>query len=161
MAEPDQQSRIPIVNYLVLDDDDSGGSGGSGGQGPHLVANACTNCGATYFDRRNGCAKCGGTEFAKKKLGTEGKVRGYTIVKRAAPGVKTPYVSAVIDLDGGGSVKANVVDVEPTPEKVPLGLAVRLVTYPVGTDDEGTEAIAFGFAPATTQAPTQKEAAQR
>ena len=128
--------RIPMVDYLVLDE-----------KQPHLVANTCTTCGAQYFDRRNGCAKCGGTEFTKTSLGTEGKVRGYTIVHRAAPGVPVPYVSAVIDLDGGGSVKANVVDVEATPEKVPLGLPVRLVTFPVGTDDEGTEAVGFGFAP--------------
>ena len=135
-------TRIPIVEYLVLDDP----------QGPHLTANECSNCKARYFDRRNGCAKCGGTEFGKKKLATTGTVRGYTIVKRAAPGVPTPYVSAVIDLDGGGAVKANLVEIEPTPEKVALGMPVRLVTYPVGTDDEGTEAHAFGFAPTSKEA---------
>ena len=55
-------------------------------------------------------------------------------------------------LDGGGSVKGNVVNVPPDPEHVKLGMRVRLTTFPVGTDDDGTEAIAFGFEPAETKA---------
>lgn len=143
-------SRIPIVEYLVLDAGE-----------PHLTAKQCTDCNATYFDRRNACARCGakGDRFTTTALATTGKVRGYTIVKRAAPGVPTPYVSAVIDLDGGGAVKANVVDLdgEPIPQgNVTLGMPVRLVTFPVGTDDEGTEAIAFGFAPHAGQEATKQ-----
>ena len=68
-------------------------------------------------------------------------------MSRAAPGVPTPYVSAVVDLDGGGVVKANIVDVDPDPAKIELGMPVRLTTFVAGTDDEGTEAVAFGFAP--------------
>jgi uncharacterized protein len=128
--------RIPMVDYLEL------------GDPPRLVANACEACGALYFDRRNACAKCGGTAFGRKPLGTTGRVRTFTIVKRAAPGVPTPYISAVVDLDGGGVVKANLRDVDPDPDQVPRDLAVRLDTFTAATDDDGTEAIAFGFVPA-------------
>lgn len=128
--------RIPLVEYLVLDDGD-----------PHLVANECTSCKALYLDRRNACARCGGRSFGERALSNEGHVRTFTIVHRAAPGLPTPYVSAVVELDGGGLVKANVVDTDPDPDHVSLGMKVRLTTYPVGTDDEGTEAIAFGYAP--------------
>jgi hypothetical protein len=31
---------------------------------------------------------------------------------------------------------------------VTLGMKVKLTTYSIGTDDEGTEAIAFGYEPA-------------
>jgi uncharacterized OB-fold protein len=75
-------------------------------------------------------------------------VRAFSIIHQAAPGVPVPYVSSVIDLDGGGAVKANVMNTEPDPEHVSLGMKVQLVTFPVGTDDDGTEAIAFGFEPA-------------
>jgi len=129
-------SRIPMVEYLVLDPE------------PHLVAHACASCGALYFDRRNACAKCGGTEFASQALGNEGTVRAFTIVHRASPGVPAPYVSAVVDIDGGGVVKANLVDIEPHPDKIALGQRVRLTTFPAGTDDDGTEAVAFGYQPA-------------
>jgi uncharacterized OB-fold protein len=128
-------TQIPMVDYLVLNDGD-----------PHLVAKACDACGALYLDRRNACAKCGGDTFSEKALNGTGTVRAFTIVHRAAPGVPTPYVSAVVDLDGGGVVKANLVDVEPDPAGITLGMPVRMTTFAVGTDDEGTEAIAFGYA---------------
>lgn len=131
------KQRVPLVSYLVLDDGE-----------PYLRANTCTECGALYLDRRNACARCGKTAFEPRRLANEGTVRTFTIVQRAAPGIPTPYVSAVVDLDGGGAVKANIVDVEPTPENVQLGMRVRLRTHTVGTDDEGTEAVAFGYAPA-------------
>jgi uncharacterized OB-fold protein len=129
--------QLPLVDYLVLDDGD-----------PYLMANACRSCGASYFDRRNACARCSATEFDRKPLGRTGIVRAFTIVQRAAPGVPAPYVSAVIDLDGGGVVKSNLVDVEADPDHVRLGMPVRMTTFVAGTDDDGTEAVAFGFTPA-------------
>ncbi len=128
--------RIPVVDYLVLEGE------------PHLVANACRACGALYFDRRNACARCGKLEFDKKPLATTGVVRSFTIIHRAAPNVPVPYVSSVVELDGGGVVKANLIDAGTEPDKIDLGMAVRLTTFACGTDEEGTEAIAFGFAPA-------------
>ena len=134
--------RIPVVDYLVLGDDDAADIG------PHLVAHACTACGALFFDRRNACARCGGTAFGRKPLATTGTLRSFTVVYRAAPGVPVPYVSSVIELDGGGVVKANIVDAGSDPEKFELGSKVRLTTFPCGVDAEGTEAVAFGFTPA-------------
>jgi uncharacterized protein len=128
--------RVPVVDYLVLEAE------------PHLVAQACTNCGALFFDRRNACARCGRLEFERKALGTTGTVRSFTIVHRAAPNVPVPYVSSVIELDGGGVVKANIVDAGADAEKFELGMPVRLTIFPCGVDEEGTEAIAFGFTPA-------------
>jgi uncharacterized protein len=128
--------RIPVVDYLVIEGD------------PHLVAQACTSCGALFFDRRNACANCGQREFVPKALATTGTVRSFTIVHRAAPNVPVPYVSSVIELDGGGVVKANIVDAGSEAEKFELGMAVRLTTFACGHDEEGAEAVAFGFTPA-------------
>jgi uncharacterized OB-fold protein len=130
--------QIAIVDYLVLDDD-----------GGHLEAYEAVGSGALYFDRRNADAKGGGTEFKRKALAKTGKVRSFTIVHRAVPGVPTPYVSAIVDLDGGGVVKTNLLNVVPDPEVVQLGMPVKMTTFVAGTDDDGTEAIAFGFEPAT------------
>jgi uncharacterized OB-fold protein len=129
-------NQVPIVDYLVLDDG-----------APHLVANRCDTCGALYFDRRNACAKCSGRSFSTERLADDGKVRSYTIVHRAAPGVPTPYVSAIVDLTGGGVVKANLLNVEPSPDHVRFGMDVRLTTTVAGVDDEGTEAVQFGYEP--------------
>ena len=129
---PDQ---IPFVDYLHL------------GDHPHLVANECTSCGARYFDRRNACASCFGREFEQVDVPTDGTVTSFTIVAFAAPGVPVPFVSAIVDCDGT-SVRGNLTNVEPDPEHVKLGMKVRLTTVPVGTDNDGTEAINFAFEPA-------------
>ncbi len=128
--------QVPYVGYLAL------------GADPHLVAAECTSCGALYFDRRNACANCGGGDFGERRLANDGVVRAFTIVHRAAPDVKVPYVSGIVDLDGGGVVKANIVGINPEPGSVKLGMKVRLTTFPIGTDSEGTEAVAFGYQPA-------------
>ena len=128
-------AQVPLVDYLTL------------GAEPHLVASECTQCGARYFDRRNACANCSGTEFKKVDVPTRGTVRAFTIVSFAAPGIPVPFVSAIVDCDGT-SVRANVVNIEPDPEHVRTGLKVRLTTFPIGTDEAGTEAIGFGFEPA-------------
>ena len=65
------------------------------------------------------------------------------------PGIPVPYTSVLVDLDGGGTVKANLVNTPPDPEHVKLGMAVRMTTFTAGTDDDGTEAIAFAFEPAS------------
>ena len=112
-------TQVPLVDYLVL------------GDKPHLTANECTNCGARYFDRRNACASCFATDFKKVTIVNEGIVRSFTIVTFAAPGVPVPFAN-----------------VDPTPEKVTLGMKVKLTTYSLGADDNGLEAIGFGYEPA-------------
>ena len=60
-------------------------------------------------------------------ISTKGEVRAFTIVAFAAPGVPVPYVAAVVDCDGT-SVRANLINVEPDPEHVTLGMKVQLAT---------------------------------
>ena len=127
--------QIPLVDYLVLDDD------------PHLVANECTACGARFFDRRNACANCSGTDFKQVDVATTGELRTFTIVSFAAPGVPVPFVASVVDCDGT-SVRGNLINIDPDPTHVHTGMKVRLATYSMGTDDNGTEAIGYGFEPA-------------
>ena len=123
-------NRIPFVDYLVLADE------------PYLQANECVSCGARYFDRRNACAACFEDKFILVPVPTEGEVTSFSIVQMGS----IPYVSAVVNC-GGTSVKCTLMNVEPTPEFVKLGMQVKLMTYSMGEDSEGTEAIAFGFEP--------------
>ncbi len=128
------QTQIPMVDYLRLGDE------------PHLVANECTSCGARFFDRRNACASCFATDFIEVDVPTEGVLQSFTIVAFAAPGVPTPFVAGVVDCEGT-SVRTNIINVEPDDEHVKLGMKVRLATFSLGEDDDGTEAIGFGFEP--------------
>lgn len=126
--------QIPLVDYLVLGDQ------------PHLRATVCETCGARYFDRRNACASCGGTSFGSADVPTDGTLTAFTIVHHAAKGVPTPFVAGTVDC-GGTSVRGNVINVEPDPGHVSLGMKVRLATYSLG-EKSGVEAIGYGFEPA-------------
>jgi uncharacterized OB-fold protein len=128
---------VPIVDYLVL------------GDTPHLVAHQCTNCEATYFDHRDACANCFKSVFSPTDVSTTGQLQTYTIVAVAAPGVEVPFVAGVVDCQGV-AVRASIVNVAPTPEEVHLGMPLRLTTFEVGVDDNGTKAISFGFEPFPT-----------
>lgn len=124
-------AQIPAVDYLVLDDP------------PYLQAWVCSACDAAFFDRRNACARCFRTDFVRKPLATEGVVRAFTRVER---GAKQPFTSVVVELDGGHTVKANLTGVD-DPSHISPRFKVRLHTFVVGTDDDGVEAVAFGFEP--------------
>jgi uncharacterized protein len=126
-------TQIPLVDYLVLDSP------------PHLRAHCCTTCQALYFDRRNACASCGATCFAWRSLSNTGRLRAYTIVHRASPSIPTPYVSGVVELHGGGTVKANLVDVPAEAADIEAIRDLELTTWVIDTDDDGIEAVAFGF----------------
>ncbi len=125
---------VPVISALALEPE------------PHLVAQECTACGARFFGRRAACASCFGESFRPAEVSTEGEVVAFTIVAFAMPGVETPYCAATVDC-GGTKVQANIVGVQPTPENVHLGQRVRLTTFSLGQDAQGTEAVGFGFTP--------------
>jgi uncharacterized protein len=126
---------IPMVDYLVLSDE------------PRLVALECERCGARFFDRRNACASCGAAEFRRVPVPAEGTLRTFTIVSTAAPGVPVPFVAAIVDC-GGTTARGILVNVEPDPKRIPVGMKVRLTTVSLGTDETGVEAVGYGFEPA-------------
>jgi uncharacterized protein len=128
--------QISLVEYLNLDDAGH----------PELVAAECVSCGARYFDRRNACAACFGTEFRPAPVARDGELRTFTIVHFAAEGVAVPFVAGVVDCDGV-SVRGNVVNVEPDPDHVRVGMKLRLTTVPIGADENGVEAVGYGFEP--------------
>jgi uncharacterized protein len=127
--------QIPLVDYLVL------------GDRPCLTAHECGSCGARFFDHRDACASCSGTSFHTVEVATDGELRAFTIVAYAAPGIPVPFVAGLVDCEGT-SVRGNIINIPADPEHVHTGMKVRLATYVMGTDDEGTEAVGFGFEPA-------------
>ena len=131
-----QEDARPLVDYLRL------------GARPYLRANECTNCGARFFDRRNACASCGKTEFKNARVKNGAKVKAFTIVHRAAPGIPAPYVSAIVDLEGGGTVKGNLINVDPDPQKISMGMPIEVIYKKAPAKDaEGNEYLTYYFQP--------------
>ena len=135
-----QEGALPAVDYLKLPE---------GGE-PYLEGLQCQNCQAIFVDKRNVCASCGARDQLKAlKLSSTGKIYSYSIVHRTFPGVDTPFVSAVVDLDGGGTIKSNLIGVEAKPENIPFGMPVEVVFKDaLGRKDKADNSyISFFFQP--------------
>jgi uncharacterized OB-fold protein len=130
---------LPVVEWLK-----------AGDGGPYLEGQACEKCQAIYLGERAHCARC----FARgslrpKRLSNRGTLYVYSIVHRSFPGVPVPYVSAIVDLEGGGTVKGNLIGIEPDPAKLELGMPVQVVYRDLERkDDKGNSYFSYFFQPA-------------
>lgn len=133
----------PVMPYLVQD------AAGA----PYLVGSHCTACGQTHLGRFENCPKCTTRGcMGEVRLADRGTLYNFTIVHRSLPGVTVPFVSAVVDLDGGGSVKGNLLDVDPTPEAVRFGMPVKMVFREADTAVSGGEGyVSHFFIPASKE----------
>jgi uncharacterized OB-fold protein len=141
MAET-AKNPLPVVDFLKIPD---------GGE-PYLEGHRCKSCGATFLGERTVCSKCGARgALGAVKLSNKGKLYVYSIVHRSFPGIAVPYVSAVVDLDGGGTVKGNLIGIEPDPAKIRLGMPVDVVYKDAlgRKDREGNSYLSYFFQPAS------------
>jgi uncharacterized OB-fold protein len=95
---------------------------------PFLQGSRCSQCGQVYLGEREHCAKCAARDcMSPIDLGTSGRLYNYCIVYRSYPGIKVPFVSAVVDLDSGCTIKGNLLEVEPSPENLRFDMPVEVV----------------------------------
>jgi uncharacterized OB-fold protein len=96
---------------------------------PYLEGQKCKACSAIYLGERRQCSKCSARDL---------------------PGIETPYISAIVDLEGGGTVKGNLIGVDPDPEKIQMGMSVEVVYKDAlgRKDKEGNSYISYFFQPA-------------
>jgi uncharacterized OB-fold protein len=94
---------------------------------PSLHGFRCSSCGEVLLEHRRGCPNCAalGT-LEPTKLSDRGTLFTYTIVHRSFPGIKTPFVSAIVKLDSGGFLKGNLERVVPAPAHLPFDMPVRV-----------------------------------
>jgi uncharacterized OB-fold protein len=137
--EAETQGPLPVVSWLRIPE----------GGDPYLEGHVCGSCGAIFLGARETCSKCGTTgKLEPKKLSNQGTLHVFSIVHRSFPGIEVPYVSAVVDLEGGGTVKGNLIGIEPDPEKIRMGMPVEVV-YKIAPrkDAEGNEYLTYYFQP--------------
>jgi uncharacterized OB-fold protein len=138
MAEEGKKP-LPVVPFLKIPDKGD----------PYLEGNKCKSCGAIVLQSLRACPQCGGRDtYEPVRLADKGALYVFSIVHRSFPGIQTPYVSVVVDLEGGGTVKGNLINVDPSPEKVKFGMPVEVV-YQIAPrkDSEGNEYLAYYFQP--------------
>ena len=131
---------LPVVDYLKLPE----------GEDPYLEGHKCKECGSIFLGERNVCSNCFARDSIEPvKLNNKGKLYSYSIVFRSFPGIEVPYISAIVDLDGGGTVKGNLIDCEPDPEKIHFDMPVEVVFDDAlgRKDKDGNSYISYFFKP--------------
>ena len=131
---------LPVVEYLKLPDDGD----------PYLEGHKCGDCNSIFLGEREVCSNCTARgKIEPIKLSNKGKLYSYSITFRSFPGIDVPYISAIVDLEGGGTVKGNLIDCEPDPEKIEFDMPVEVVfDDALGRKDaEGNSYISYFFKP--------------
>jgi uncharacterized OB-fold protein len=106
----------------------------------------CEACGAVMPVRTMACRACASrVPPAPYRSAETGTLHTWSVVYRSYPGVAVPFVSAIVDLDGGLSFKGTLKGVDIADLKV--GMAVRLVFDDAGgaRDAEGSPYVGFHF----------------
>ena len=133
---------LPVVEYLKLPE---------GGE-PYLEGHKWSECGSIFLGERNVCSNCFARDSMQSiKLNKTGKLYSYSIVFRSFPGIEVPYISAIVDLDGGGTVKGNLIDCEPDPDKISFDMPVEVIFDDAlgRKDKDGNSYISYFFKPMT------------
>ena len=140
-AQAAAQKPLPVVEFLKLPDSGE----------PYLEGHKCGACGAISLGKRQVCSKCAARgRLEPVRLSNRGTLYVFSIVCRSFPGIEVPYVSAIVDLDGGGTVKGNLIGVEPDPAKIKLGMPVEVVYKDAlgRKDRDGNSYVSYFFQPA-------------
>src|SRR3984893_12921393 len=101
MSDGEVQPLRPLAPFIRI---------GADGK-PYLEGLKCAACGEVLaVGSRRACPKCASVGTLETvRLAEHGRLYTYTVVRRSFPGVATPFVAALVDLDGGGSIKGNLI----------------------------------------------------
>jgi scaffold protein (connect acetoacetyl-CoA thiolase and HMG-CoA synthase) len=109
-----------------------------------LIGSKCSSCGAEFFPPLYKCKKCGSEQVKDKEMPKQGKIMTYTQLHEPLPGfeAQAPMYLAVIELDNGARVLAQIVD--SPDESVKTGAMVSATTRRVRVDGESGQ-ITYGY----------------
>lgn len=109
-----------------------------------LEATKCSNCGLIMFPPRQVCRNCSSQKLEKIKLSDEGKIMSWTVIHTTTPQFKkcTPYALAIVELDGGVRLTAQVVDCDF--KNIEIGKKVRIVFRKIQEEDKAS-VLCYGY----------------
>ncbi len=113
-----------------------------------LVGEVCDGCGAKLFPPRDVCPECEAPAKIPYTFSGRGQVYSFTRVQEAPAGYEeyTPYTVALVKLEEGPLVTAQLTDLEGEPA---IGMPVEMVTRKLRTDGaRGMIIYGYKFRPA-------------
>jgi uncharacterized OB-fold protein len=121
----------------------------AGDGAPYIAGSRCGACGTVAVGERNVCSRCTTRDRMEPvHIATTGRLYDFTVVHRSFPGVKVPFVDAIVDMDDGSHLKGTLHGVTPDIAAIAFDMPVRLVfeeAVPVGADKPY---LTYAFVPA-------------
>jgi len=110
----------------------------------NFIGNTCKKCGWINFPPRSICKKCHEHDFERVDLKGRGKILTYTVIRAAPEQFENlvPYVVAIIRLDEGPRITAQIVDCEP--DEAAIGKRVKVCFRKIAEDGKAG-AISYGY----------------
>jgi uncharacterized OB-fold protein len=121
---------------------------------PRLIGSRCPSCATVVFPAQFGCPKCGQTGMERLELSTRGTLWTWTsqdfLPKEPYAGPESEadfagYLLGFVELPEGVRVVTRLTGVDRT--EVRIGMDLELVIVPFTVDADGTEVLAYAFAP--------------
>ena len=108
-----------------------------------LVASRCKSCGKLFFPARPMCPECHGKDMEAVGLSGKGKLAAYSVINIGTTAMiqagfdrKNPYCAAVVKLEEGPSICAQMVGVDVAhPENIKIGTPVNATFLDRGEGD--------------------------
>ena len=94
----------------------------------------CRRCDAMYFYPRDICPECFSKDTDWVQSSGKGIIHTFAIVHRGPTPPfrdRAPYVPVIVELDEGPRMPANLVECEPDPAHIKVGMAVEVVFQPL------------------------------
>jgi uncharacterized OB-fold protein len=113
-----------------------------------LVGEVCPHCSAKIFPPRDICPECGDEAKDLYQFSGRGEVYSYTTLYNAPAGYEeqTPYTVAMVQLEEGPLVTAQLTDIDVKEPEV--GMPVEMVTRKLGSEgDRGILIYGYKFRP--------------
>jgi uncharacterized OB-fold protein len=102
---------------------------------PYIQGHRCRECGAAFARPTLACVACGARDSLQDfEAGERGVVVAYTIVMRSYPGVPTPFISCIVDLEDGLTLKGTLKGVEAKASPELFGKPVKVVFETIRPD---------------------------
>lgn len=110
-----------------------------------LVGEVCNNCDRKIFPPRDICPNCGKEAKEEYTFSGKGEVYSHTTIYEAPAGyeVQAPYTVALVKLEEGPMVTAQLTDVDNSAVKI--GMPVEMVTRKMRDDGDERGVIVYGY----------------
>ena len=111
----------------------------------NIIGSKCTNCGEVFFPSRVICPDCRRKgEIKDFQFSGKGKIHTFSVVRSPTADFKklSPYAVAIIELDEGAKLTAQLVDCDV--DKIKIGDPVEMVFRKIREDGEDG-VISYGY----------------